>query len=322
VFARRLTAQGLAASRFTEPHDVVAAMGAVQAQDWLASLWALGVRLRGSPTERDIVSAKGLVRMHALRGTWQWVAIEDVRWMLELVGQQLLTSTRRRYEGLGLDVVKSTARLEKLLRDGAKSRAELRAALKPKGTELMHMLWAAELAGVITTGEQRDTYLLLEHRVPKAKRRDRAEAAADLAHRYFVTRGPATLADFVWWSGLPVREARAALEEVKGGLQTDGRHYWSGSGRAPKGTWLLPAFDEYLIAYTDRDSVLEPEHVKKVNAGGGLLAPCVVVDGAVVGTWSRVLKKTTVEVAVRFFGEEFPVEAAVARYAAFLGRET
>src|SRR5690606_40093320 len=44
------------------------------------------------------------------------------------------------------------------------------------------------------------------------------EALAELARRYFISRGPATLADFVNWSGLLISEARAGLESIKSEL--------------------------------------------------------------------------------------------------------
>jgi hypothetical protein len=205
----------------------------------------------------------------------------------------------------------------------------------------MHMLWAAELHGVVCTGEQRETYMLLEHRVPNTKPRDREESAADLARRYFATRAPATVADFLWWSGLPAKEARQAAAAVTAGVEDQaapvaGRGPRSASsagaeqasssprreaGGQERGTWLLPPFDEYLVSYQDRSAVLAPEHVKLINAGGGLLNPCVVVDGTAVGRWWRTLTGSTVEVAVRFFGRPFPIEDAVRRYAAFLERE-
>jgi hypothetical protein len=90
-------------------------------------------------------------------------------------------------------------------------------------------------------------------------------------------------------------------------------------------THVLPAFDEFLISYSHRDHVLAPAHVKRVNAGGGLLAPILVDRGLVIGTWSRVLGKTSVEVTTAYFAAatrrlRADLRAAFVRYATFLDR--
>jgi hypothetical protein len=299
-------------------------MGAVQAQDYLASQWALGVRLSGAPTAAD-VETPDLVRMHALRGTWQWVAREDVRWLLDLVGALELKAASTRHRGLGLtdEIFKQSRKaLEHGLRGGAKTRAEVKAVLdrakvRTFGPLLMHLLWAAELQGVITTGPTRDTYQLLDERIPPAKQVPREEALAELAKRYVTTRGPATVKDFQWWSGLNASEAKRGWEAAG----RDVAFHRSPGGAEAKGTWLLPAFDEYLISYQCRDAALDPKHVKRINAGGGLLSPVVVVDGEVVGTWSRKLKANAVEISVRFFRRSHDLDEAAQRYASFLERE-
>jgi hypothetical protein len=175
---------------------------------------------------------------------------------------------------------------------------------------------------------------LLARRLPRRVRRlARAEAAAALARRYFESRGPATLDDFVWWSGLPVAEARAALDAVRGELvardAAGGHTWWQGRASAPAAraprALLVPAFDEYLVAYRRRDEVLDPADVARVNAGGGLLSPVVVVDGYVLGTWKRTLGRADVTVDVRLFHaatdrDVKAIKRAAERYAAFLGR--
>ena len=158
----------------------------------------------------------------------------------------------------------------------------------------------------------------------------RADALAELAGRYFRSRGPATVADFSWWSGLPASEARAGLESVRSTLiadVVDGQTYWRAEGPAAKArsisAHLLPAFDEYLVAYRNRAAVLHPGYVKRVNAGGGMLDPCVVVDGEVIGTWRRTAGRREVTIEIDPFEPAWrlpqAISAAAARYGAFLG---
>jgi hypothetical protein len=102
---------------------------------------------------------------------------------------------------------------------------------------------------------------------------------------------------------------------------------WFASGRAARSSgtaYLLPAWDEFTVAYRDRNDILDPAYAKRVNAGGGVLKPVIVVDGQVVGTWQRRLGKKGVSLSETYFAKrDRPSAAAVAfatkRYAAFLG---
>src|SRR5919112_226736 len=88
----RLHTQGIGLSRFENPADVVRWFGAVQAQDYLGALWALGLRLPGA-VEVEIeraVDDRSIVRTWPLRGTLHFVAAEDVRWMLALLAARVL----------------------------------------------------------------------------------------------------------------------------------------------------------------------------------------------------------------------------------------
>jgi hypothetical protein len=89
---------------------------------------------------------------------------------------------------------------------------------------------------------------------------------------------------------------------------------------------LLPPFDEYLVAYADRTGLLDAGHAAFVNAGGGLLAPTIVVDGRVVGTWRRVLARGGLEIDVALFDSPSArpkrmIVSAARRHARFLGVE-
>ena len=100
----RLENQLLSRRRFAAPLEVVRWFGAMQAQDYLGALWALGLRTEANESSVEAALADGsVVRMHGFRGTWQFVAREDVRWMLALVGSHVLASAASRFRALGLD---------------------------------------------------------------------------------------------------------------------------------------------------------------------------------------------------------------------------
>jgi hypothetical protein len=334
VPALRSARQQISRHDFRSARDVVAWMGAIQAQDPLGARWAVGLRLPpGSVTETDIARAidEGqIVRIHAMRFTWQLIAPEDVRWMLALLAPRILARAARRFEQLGLDaktIARSNRAIAKALRGGAHlTRAELKdvltgAGLSPEGQRLPHLLGCAELEGIAGSGALRGkqpTWALLDERLPETKPRSRDAALRELAVRYFQSRAPATTADFVWWSGLPPADARSAMEAA--GIDPQA------TGRTPEpGVHLLPPFDEYLVAYKDRGAVIDAKHAPRVNAGGGLLAPVIVADGRVVGTWRRTLGKTDVTVEHDLFSKQSSpprraLEEATQRYARFVGR--
>jgi hypothetical protein len=354
VIRRRLAAQQITRHDFTEPAGLVAWMGAIQAQDYAAAKWAVALRLDDRrATEATIERAVDdgtVVRTHVFRWTWQLVVPADLRWMLGLVTERLVARAGTRHRELGLDAAtfrRSGAAIEKALAGGRHlTRAEIAAALARAGVattgpRLSHILGHAELEGLICSGARRgkqSTYVLLDHRVPAAAaagaRLARDEALAELARRYFRSRGPATADDFAWWSGLAPADARAGLESVKASLAgetVDGRSYWQAADLptrgARAGAQLLPGFDEYLVAYRDRDAVIDPQHARRVNAGGGILRPCVVVDGRVVGTWRRELGRKSVDIQLTLLEKPAPpvramIDQAAARYAAFLGLES
>jgi hypothetical protein len=260
----------------------------------------------------------------------------------------LIDRYARRHRELGLDAAifkKSRTVLEKALAHGEHlTRDELSAALARAGAPstgpcLSHILADAELHALICSGAPRGkktTHALLDLRVPGARPAlTREEALGELSLRYFRSRGPATLADLAWWAGLTSAEAKAGLAGARSQLASEivnGTTFWRDGAaahlpaRREVRACLLPAFDEYLVAYKDRDAVLAQEHAKRINAGGGMLAPCVVLDGRVVGTWRRTLRGRAVVIELDLFealaaNARRKVEVAGHRYGAFLERE-
>lgn len=327
------------------PGDVVRHLGAVQAQDYLASLWAIGLRLPKA-TEADIeqaITERQMVRTWPMRGTIHYVAPEDVRWMLGLLTPRVIARSAGRYRELELDqqvFARSREVLTQALQGGkALSRNAIyealgRAGISTASSRGLHILGHLAQQGLICFGPRagkQPTFVLLDEWVPKSRTLGREEALAELARRYFESHGPATLQDFMWWSGLTAAEAKAGLGAVEGELaqvRLEGSGYWFAQGPRAKGTpptaHLLPFFDEFLVAYKDRSAALEALYLRQVNAGGGLLNPTVVLEGRVVGTWKRTLKKNAVQVALSLFAplgkaQIQAIEAAAERYRGFLG---
>ena len=321
-----------------QPAKLVAWFGAVQAQEYGPAKW--GLALRSAATDAAIeraIDGGRIIRTHILRPTWHFVASADIHWMLELTAPQVHRRMSTYDRQLGLDpgvMTRATAVIERLLGDrGHLTRRELgvelaRAGL-PSGTrELAHMAMHAELDGVICSGPRRgkqSTYALLAERAPAVRRMERDEALVELTRRYLRSHGPATVRDFVWWSGLTTADARRGLEISRARHRAiDGLTYWTlgrepGSlPRAGTSVHLLPIYDEYLVAYRDHRVVPRPAYV----LGG--FQHALLVGGQVAGTWSVLSVPEGLVVDVRPLRRLTQVERralaqAVMRYRSFLG---
>jgi hypothetical protein len=340
--------QRIVGNGFANAEDAVGALVAVQAQDYLGALWALGLRMRDA-TERVLEQAlaeRRIVRTWPLRGTLHFVAADDVRWLLEVATPRVLQRHARRLrdEFDVDDKVCARARtvIERALSGGgALTRDALYAVLdgariSTAGQRGLHILWSLAQQGLLCFGARQgkqQTFVLLDEWLPSTRRLSREVALIELARRYFASRGPATLRDFTWWSGLAAAQAADALDCVKGKLEQrelDGRVYWFAAQatdarktNAPR-VHLLPAYDEYTVAYEDRSAALDAEHAQR--AGNGIFKPTLLVDGRIAGTWTRTLGKSAVTVSPVLF-DRWPaplrkaLDVQVARYAAFLGRD-
>lgn len=256
--------------------------------------------------------------IHALRFTWQLVTPGDVRPILAVTSPRARPRLSRRLAQIGLDerTLRRAGELlvERILAgDAPVARDDLaagleRAGISVSGQRLAYLLMGAELDGLVCNGARdgkRFTYTRLERLAPAARTPiDREEALARLAATYFTSRGPATVHDFAWWSGLPVGEARRGAEAAGGALAREGSLFRARRRvRAPAndGAFLLPPFDELLIAYRDRSAVLDPAHVERINAGGGMLDAVMVADGRVVGRYRRALAPGRVTIELEPF---------------------
>jgi hypothetical protein len=346
IARQRLHNQRITGAKFEKPEGVVRWFGAVQAQDYAGAKWAVGQRMHGATDAAlDAACAAGtILRTHVMRPTWHFVTPADIRWLLALTAPRVHIANAYRCRQLALDdatLARSNATLTSALRGGNQlTRIELASVLRHAGIaidgqRLTHLMMHAELNGIVCSGAWRGkqfTYALLDERAPHTTSFARDEALAELTTRYIASHGPATVHDFVWWSGLTVADAKAGLAMVGSRIMhenVDGRTYWFTAAPiaddpAPT-AFLLPNFDEFIVGYTDRRAVLDAAPAEKLDARGNLLFNhTIVIDGRVVGTWKRTLKKGAVTVDARLFtpldaAEARAVEDAARRYGQFIG---
>ena len=341
VVSQRLDNHKLSSSEFKKPVDVVRWLGAVQAQDYNGAKWALALRMRAA-TDAAVEEAFNdgqILRTHLMRPTWHFVAPEDIRWLLQLTAPRVNIRCGpgyRKYELDNATLKRSNKVLAKALQGGKHlTRSALKKVLNRSGiaaddtVRMAHILVRAELDGVVCSGPRvgkQFTYALLEERVPVTRTLTRDEALAELTRRYFTSHGPATLHDFVWWSGLTVADARHGVELVDRHLRQeliDEKVYLSPRAvKAPKpmhSAHLLPAYDEYTVAYKDRQTLFSRKNGKPSITTWGLLGPIVILDGRAVGTWKHTNDKTALNISPNLKGpERLAITKAVNRYEAFV----
>lgn len=264
--------------------------------------------------------------------------------MLDLCAPRTLarnTQRLKREHGIDSRVVASSRKaLSDALRGGnCLPRPELYrrlegAGIVTKASRGLHLLWWLAHEGLICVGPRegnQQTFALMDEWLPASQPQSREASLAELARRYFTSHGPATARDFAWWSGLAAADAAIALEMVAKELVAetiDDQTYWQAPGvsttRAARGCHLLPAYDEYTVAYQDRSAIMTNKVAARADAGHGIFYPPIVIDGQVAGTWSRVLKRDTVAITCRLFApldrrQQQALATAAQRYAKFLG---
>ncbi len=347
LISLRLNNQRLSKTNFKKPSEVVSWLGAVQAQDFLGSLWTVGQRMKRA-VEADIEEAiadRSIVRTWPMRGTLHFVMPDNVRWMLMLLSPCIIARTQTIYRNEGLDkaiFTKSNKLFEGALRDGKQlERNEMYDILESGKISLggqrgIHILVHAALEGLICVGSRsgkQHTFVLLDEWIPKAKELSRDESLVELAKIYFVSHGPATVHDFSWWSGLTIAEAKVAIGMVHPKLvsvSVDDQLYWmTEEASVPKmkkpHVSLTSWFDEILIGYKDRSMIVDSSASKFIqNPKNGIFNSNILIDGKVVGSWKRAFVKGKVDMELKHFGKfdtKEAVDAAVRRYISFVSIE-
>lgn len=335
---------------------MVAWLGAVQSQDYYGGTWAIGLRVRGL-TAADVdaaFDAGRILRTHVLRPTWHFVHPEDIGWMLALTGPKIRALNLRYGATIGLDARAFGRARDVMARalEGGRflTRPELATALRrarvieasATGQTLAHLVMAAEQEGVLCSGPRRGkqfTYALMAERAPQAIRAmqqtshhgvgrrgaaARDEALARLAQRYFTSRAPATVDDFAWWSGLTKSAARLGIAAA-GIAKADVAEASPPSDGAAGQHFLLPNFDEYVIAYRHRDALLNGASARNLGVWSTMHYPhYVIINGRIAGSWQRSIAQSTATVRLKMREplsrpQLARIRTLAKRYAQFIG---
>ena len=326
--ALRLLNQQLVSPQFSDPAEVVSFMGAMQAQEYRMMRWAVAMRTRKPSAKafKKAFDSGRIIRLHLMRGTWQLVSADDYWPFIKLCSPKAIAVTKGWMSSNKIsipddeliairDILALTASDKSCV-----TKEDFVLALAEKDIQmddhrLSYHIRMAEMTGTLCSGDllpMKATYALTANKVKNQGAIDRDEALMTFTRKYFQSHQPATLEDFVWWSGLNISDCRRGID-----LMSDSIHvekwkakdfYLTDNCRTRgfrKGKFLLiPPYDEYLIGYKSRDIVLPPEHRHHAHNNSGIFQPVIAYDGKICGNWSPFRE----EFQPVFFEKEYDME--------------
>ena len=308
--AIRLLNQQLIAPQFSTPTEVVSYMGAMQAQEYRMMRWAVAMRTRKSShkTFKKAFDEGQIIRLHLMRGTWQLVCAEDYWSMIDLFAPKAIAVTKGWMNSNKISIPDDELmRVRDILIQSATDKRSVTKedfilALAERNLQmddhrLSYHIRMAELSGVLCSGDllpMKATYALAADKVKSSVKMERDEALAHFTRKYFQSRQPATLEDFVWWSGLNISDCRKGIALLGDYIHVEryrGREFYLTDDCRKRGFrkgkfLLIPPYDEYLIGYKSRDIVLPPEHRHHAHNNSGIFQPVIAYDGTICGNWS------------------------------------
>ena len=329
----RLLNQQLVAPQFSDPAEVVGHLGAMQAQEYRLMRWAVAMRTKKPSAKafKEAYDSGCIIRLHLMRGTWQLVAAEDYWWMIDLCAPKAISVIKGWMSSNKISIPdEELMRIHEILAQTASDKRSVTKedfvqALVEKditmdGHRLSYHIRMAEMSGLLCSGDllpMKASYALTADKLKPKVKMDRDEALMRFTHKYFHSRQPATLEDFVWWSGLNVSNCRKGIALLGDTIHVErwkGRDFYLTDDCRTRGFrkgqfLLIPPYDEYLIGYKSRDIVLPPEHRHRAHNNSGIFQPIIAHDGIVCGNWSPFKEECLVEFFKGGFGVEDVQEA-------------
>ena len=326
--AIRLLNQQLVAPKFSDPAEVVGYLGAIQAQEYRLMRWAVAMRTKkpSMKTFKEAFDSGRIIRLHLMRGTWQLITAEDYWPILELCAPKAISVTKGWMSSNKISIPdEEMLQIREILLQTAVDKRSVTKedfvqALAEKDItmddhRLSYHIRMTEMSGLLCSGDllpMKASYALTANKVKSTVKMNRDEALMRFTRKYFQSRQPATLEDFVWWSGLNVSDCHKGIALLGDTIHVE---HWKGrdfyltddcrTRGFRKGQFLLiPPYDEYLIGYKSRDIVLLPEHRHHAHNNSGIFQPIIAHDGIICGNWSPFKEDCQVE----FFEGDYGVE--------------
>jgi len=342
-------------------------MAGVQAQVMSAarmSLWARTRNLEVGDVEDALWRDRTLAKTWCMRGTTHLVPSEDIAVFVGGCARRANRSLEWIVRaGMSLETIDRIADAVRKVLDRPRTRKEAAPLLsealgvrmspvtrggwggggKQEGLEFNgeawsvgSMLYLACVRGIACAGPENGneaTYVRTDAWLTRPRELSVEEAESELLRRYLHAYGPATVADFAWWTYMKAADAREVWAREAPGLaavDVDGRPGWiprsdlrsleRASIDAPV-VRLLPYFDAYLLGHKNKAHLVDAAHYTRVYRPAGWLSPVVLVDGRIAGVWSYARKGKRLAVRVEPFTRLGPsIRSAIHDEAEDLGR--
>ncbi|NSL88012.1 winged helix DNA-binding domain-containing protein [Chitinophaga sp. Mgbs1] len=314
IAQHRLISQQLAGSNFTTPRELIRWMGCMQATDYASAGWAIAARMKdiSAAAIDEAFRAGHILRTYLLGPVPSFVAPEDIGWIRLLTAPRMKALHHTLHHKLGIDppLLQRCRQLitAALLAKGELTRAQLVQYLRKHhiNTDPIRfnfLLMDAEINGILCSSRRQGNQFMyvLQAAYARPAGMEYEEALMLMTEKYFSSRGPATLQDFSYWSGLETSVIRRGIDMAQQRLAytvVSGQAYWYAAEMplpesVSDGLQLLPSGDEYLTAYEDLSDVSP--------AAPSVFRSVVLLNGRVAGTWQCLEKRQTATLTIRPF---------------------
>jgi uncharacterized protein YcaQ len=316
-------------------------MCGVQAQVMSAAylqLWTRNHAITRAEIESALWKTRTLVKTSLMRQTLHFIPTDEFPVYISALRACRRAGALRVMERCGIspqqaeDITQATLQV---LANGPCGRTEIVAALRPKASKAARF-WIENSWGLVRvpvadglvcygSGENNQAnFIRVDQWLPKSKMRlmPAGEAQSALLRKYLRAYGPATLADFSHWAGIPMAEVKllgpqvdSEIAEISQGkqpllLMRKDAAVMEKTSEQPSSIRLLPNFDVYLLAHRGKDHLLSAKHYKRVYRNQGWISPVVLIDGAVAGVWSYKPQGKRLSVEIEPFGKLSSAERA------------
>jgi hypothetical protein len=320
---------------FPTPEETVHALFAVQTQ-YAASLGvavaARVKRMKPSWSEDAFNRNPTLLKTWSLRSTVHVHHVSD-RALLKAFNEpryKQFMQWMAIYQDRNIQTADNEELMLAAMSTGPKTRPELHDAA-PQLKELGWTGWGADVKGLAfkgnvvmaPAGQGATQFALADEWLGKMPQEDWTyeSAIAELFRRYIQSHAPASLTDFIYWTGskiTPIRKVLADVAKEFVPVQVDKiqdvRYILREhvplleSIKSARGVRLLAKFDPLMMAHKDKQLYLSPKHHKTVFQMAGQVEATVLIDGMVAGIWRITTKGKSGVVAVQPFRDFKPRE--------------
>ncbi|MFD1471797.1 DNA glycosylase AlkZ-like family protein [Companilactobacillus mishanensis] len=146
---------------------------------------------------------------------------------------------------------------------------------------------------------------------------NQVEATAELIKHYLDTFGPASIQDFVKWSGIKISNVRSAWKSIEpelNSIEVNNEKLWS-PGLVAKdklqevmeqvstNTYVAARFSSLMTGYVDKRWFIDKSLESKMWSKNGILMAPIIANGQIVGKWTYKLTSKKIKFIVSSWGD-------------------